>query len=184
MNSNRVIKHPFFLLLCGILCLAIGLEAARGAEVSDLVMNTSQGYLLLSVKINDVITGDVNASSADELYATIIFSIAMYEVKPLWFDKKMAHYTATNTIKHDPQKKEYRLLPSWDNGPPPVIYDLNQARLLMTEIKHLKLMPLAALEKGRNYQIRVQAFCLDKDAFIFSPSGCSKTDWHIVDFMF
>jgi hypothetical protein len=184
MISNRVIKHLFFRLLCAILYLAIGLAAARGAEVSDLVMNTSQGYLLLSVKISDVIIGDVKASSADEFSATIIFSIALYEVKPLWFDKKMAHHTATNTIKHHPQKKEYRLLRSWDNGAPPVVDSLNQARLLMTEIKNLKLMPLAALEKGRNYQIRVQAVCQDKNAYVFSPSGCFKTDWHTVDFTF
>jgi len=184
MNSNRVIQHPFFRLWCVILYLAIGSAAARGAEVGDLVMNTSQGYLLLSVKISDVIIGDVNASSADEFSATIIFSIALYEVKPLWFDKKMAHHTATNTIKHDPQKKEYRLLRSWDNGPPPVVDSLNEARLLMTEIKNLKLMPLAALEKGRNYQIRVQAVCQDKNAYVFSPSGCFKTDWHTVDFIF
>jgi hypothetical protein len=170
--------------LCGILYLAIGLTTAQGAEVSDLVMNTSQGYLLLSVKIGDVITNDVNASAADELSATIIFSIALYEIKPFWFDKKMAHHTATNTLKHDPQKKVYCLLRSWDNGSPPVVDSLNKARLLMTEVNNLRLMPLVALEKGRNYQIRVQAVCQDKNAYVFSPSGCFKTDWHTVDFTF
>ena len=76
------------------------------------------------------------------------------------------------------------LLRSWDNGPPPVVDSLNQARLLMTEVNNLKLMPLAGLEKGRNYQIRVQAVCQDKNAYVFSPSGCFKTDWHTVDFTF
>jgi hypothetical protein len=177
-------KQPFFRLLCAILYLVIGFTAARGAKVRDLEMNTSQGYLLLSVKISDVIAGDVNASSADELSATIIFSIAMYEVRSLWFDRKLVHHTATNTIKHDPQKNEYRLVRSWDNEPPLKVDSLNQARLLMTEIKNLKLIPLAALEKGRNYQIRVQAVCQDKNAYVFSPSGCFKTDWHSVEFTF
>ena len=184
MNSNRVITRRSFWIWCGLLYLAFGLTAARGAEVSDLVMNTSQGYLMLSVKISDVIAGDVNASPADELSATIIFSIALYEVKPFWFDKKMAHHTATNTIMHQPEKNEYRLLRSWDNGPPPVVDSLSQARLLMTEVNNLKLMPLAGLEKGRTYQIRVQAVCQDKNAYVFSPSGCFKTDWHTVNFTF
>jgi hypothetical protein len=160
------------------------MTAARGAEISDLVMNTSQGYLLLTVRVSDVIAGEVNASAADELSATIIFSIALYEVKPFWFDKKMAHHTATNTIMNQPEKKEYRLLRSWDSGPPPVVDSLNEARLLMTEVNNLKLMPLAELEKGRDYQIRVQAVCQDKNAYVFSPSGCFKTDWHTVDFTF
>ena len=184
MNSNRVLTRRFFRALCVILYFVSSLTIARGAEISDLVMNTSQGYLLLTVRIGDVIAGEVNAAAPDELSATIIFSIALYEVKPLWFDKKIAHHTATNTLKHDPLKKEYRLLRSWDNGPPPVVDSLNQARLLMAEIKNLKLMPLAALEKGRNYQIRVQAVCQDKNAYVFSPSGCFKTDWHTVDFTF
>jgi hypothetical protein len=184
MNSNRVITRRSLWILCAILYLSIGLKVARGVEDSDLVMNTSQGYLMLSVKISDVIAGDVNAAAADELSATIIFSIALYEVKPFWFDKKMAHHTATNTIMHEPGKNEYRLLRSWDNGPSPVVDSLNQARLLMTEVNNLKLMPLASLEKGHNYQIRVQAVCQDKNAYVFSPSGCFKTDWHTVDFTF
>ena len=184
MNSNRVITRRSFWALCITLYLASGFTIARGAEVSDLVMNASQGYLLLTVKISDVIAGDVNASAADALSATIIFSIALYEVKPFWFDKKMAHHTATNTIMHQPEKNEYRLLRSWDSGPPPVVSSLNQARLLMTEVNNLKLIPLAGLEKGGNYQIRVQAVCQDKNAYVFSPSGCFKTDWHTVDFTF
>ena len=184
MNSNRVITRRSFWILCAILYLSIGLKLAHGIEVSDLVMNTSQGYLLLTAKIRDVIAGEVNASAAPDVSATIIFSIALYEVKSFWFDKKMAHHTATNTIMHEPGKNEYRLLRSWNNGPPALVGSLNQARLMMTEVNNLKLMPLAALEKGRNYQIRVQAICQDKNAYVFSPSGCFKTDWHTVDFTF
>lgn len=171
-------------ILCGILYFAAGLAAAQGAEVSDLVINSTRNHLLLSVKIRDVIAGEVNASAADEVSATIIFSIALFEVKPFWFDKKIAHHTATNTIRHYPEKNEYRLLRSWGNGRPLIVDSLNKARLLMAEVNDLKLMPLAGLVKGRNYQIRVQAVCQDQNANIFSPSGCFKTDWHTVDFTF
>jgi hypothetical protein len=73
---------------------------------------------------------------------------------------------------------------SWDSGPPLVVGALHQARHITTVIKDLKVTPLARLEKGRNYQIRVQADCQDKNAFIFGPSGCFKTDWYTVDFTF
>jgi hypothetical protein len=173
-----------FWILCAILYFVAGVAAAQGAEVSDLVMNSSQGHLLLSVKIRDVIAGEINVSVADEVSATIIFSIALYEVKPFWFDKKIAHHTATNTIKHHTEKNEYRLLRSWDNGRPLIVDSLNKARLLMAEVNNLKLTPLAGLEKGRSYQIRVQAVCQDENAYMFSPSGCFKTDWHTVDFTY
>ena len=184
-SGNRHPKIPrLFWILCGIIYLATGLTTALGAEVSDLVINNFQDHLRLSVKIRDVIGREVNASVDAEVSATIIFSIALYEVKPFWFDKKMAHQTATNTIKYDPLKKEYNLLRSWDSGPPLVVGALNEARQAMTEVNDLKVMPLARLIKGRNYHIRVQAICQDQNAFIFSPSGCSKTDWHTVGFTF
>ena len=100
----------------------------------------------------------------------------------IWYSKKMAHHTANYTIMYESEKNEYRLLRSWDSGPSPVVDSSDQARLMMTEVNNLKLMPLAGLEKGRIYQIRVQAVCQDKNACVFSPSGCFKTNWHTVDF--
>ncbi|MGD8345371.1 MAG: DUF4390 domain-containing protein [Desulfobacterales bacterium] len=164
--------------------MATGLTTALGAEVSDVVIDTSRDHLLLSVKIRDVGTGETHAAPAADVSATIIFSIALYEVKTLWFNEKMAHHTATNTIMGHPGKNEFRLLRSWDSGPPLKIDALNQARLLMTEISKLRVMPLVGLEKGRTYQIRVRAVCQDKNALIFSASECFKTDWHTVDFIF
>jgi hypothetical protein len=173
-----------FWLVLGIIYFSTGLPAALGAEVSALIINNSRGHLLLSAKIRDVITEEVKVTATDEVSAIVIFSVALYQVSRFWFDKKIAHQTATNTIKYDPLKKEYRLLRSWDSESPLVVGALRQARHLTTEVKDLKVTPLARLEKGRNYQIRVQAICQDKNAFIFSPSGCFETDWHTVDFTF
>jgi hypothetical protein len=126
----------------------------------------------------------VKVTATDKMSATVIFSIALYQVSRFWFDKKIAYQTATNTIQYDPIKKEFSLLRSWDSGPPLVVGALGQARDLTTVVKDLKLTPLARLEKGRDYQIRVQAVCQDQNAFIFSPSGCFNTDWYTVDFTF
>jgi hypothetical protein len=168
----------------GIIYFSTGLPAALGAEVSDLIINNAEGHLLLSAKIRNVITEKVKVTAMDEVSASIIFSVALYQVSRFWFDKKIAHQTAINTIKYDPLKKEYSLLRSWDSGPPLVVGALHQARHLTTEVKDLRVAPLTRLEKGRYYQIRVQAVCQDKKAFIFSPAGCFKTDWHTVDFSF
>jgi len=167
-----------------IFCLSAGPAVASGAEVTDLIINHSQGHLLLSLKIQDVTTKETGESATEEVSSTIVFSIALYQVHNFRFDKKITHQTATNTLKYDPSKKEYSLMRSWNSAPPLVVEDLNQARFLMTEIKDLKLMPLDGLEKGRNYQVRVQAVCQDENAFIFGPSGCFKTDWYTVDFTF
>ncbi len=169
-------------LLCGMVCLAAGPATATSAEIDEMIIDTSRDYLLLSAAIHDIITGEVNAVPEANVSATIIFSIALYEVKPLWFNKKIAHHTAINSIKRNSEQNAYRLLRSWDSGPPLKMTTLHQARLQMAEINNLKVMPLAGLEKGRTYQIRVRAVCQDKNAFMFSPAECFKTDWHTVDF--
>lgn len=183
-DRQTTTRRPFWLVLGIIIYFSSGLPVALGAEVSDLIINNARGHLLLSAKVRDVITEEVKVAATDKVSATVVFSIALYQVSPFWFDKKIAHQTATNTIKYDPLKKEYSLMRSWDSGPPLVVGALYEARDMTTEVKDLKVAPLARLEKGRNYQIRVQAVCQDQNAFIFSPSGCFNTDWYTVDFTF
>ena len=182
-DRQTTTRRPFWLIL-GIIYFSTGLPVVLGAEVSDLIINNARGHLLLSAKIRVVITEEVKVAATDKVSATVVFSIALYQVSRFWFDKKIAHQTATNTIKYDPLKREYSLMRSWHSGPPRAVGALYQARDMTTEIKDLKLAPLARLEKGRNYQIRVQAVCQDQNAFIFSPSGCFNTDWYTVDFTF
>ena len=171
-------------LVFGVLYFSTVWAVAPAAEVSDLIITNSQGHLLLSLKIRDFITKEAEERPADEVSSTIVFSIALYQVNPFWFDKRIAHHTATNTLKYDPSKKEYSLMRSWNSGPPMVVAALDRAKELMTEVKDLQVVPLARLEKNKNYQVRVQAVCQDKNAYVFSPSGCFKTDWHTVDFTF
>ncbi len=183
-SDRRATRRCPFWLVLGIIYFSTGLPVALGAEVSDLIINNAEGHLLLSAKIRNVITEQVKLTAREEVSASVIFSIALYQVSRFWFDKKIVHQTAINTIKYDPLKREYSLMRSWESGQQLVVGGLQEARHLTAEIKNLKLTPLNRLEKGRNYQIRVQAVCQDKNVFIFSPAGCFKTDWHTVDFIF
>jgi hypothetical protein len=176
-------RRPLWLAFSVLYILSFW-TGAPAAEVTDLIINNSQGHLLLSLHIRDALTKEAGEPATDEVSSTIVFSIALYQVNHFWFDKKVAHQTATNTLKYDPLKKEYSLMRSWNSGPPMVVADLDQAGELMTEVKDLKVVPLARLKKDRTYQIRVQAVCQDENAFIFGPSGCFKTDWYTVDFTF
>ena len=176
-------RRPLWLAFSVLYILSFW-TAAPAAEVTDLIINNARGHLLLSLKIHDAFAKEPGQSATDKISSTIVFSVALYQVQPFWFDKKVAHKTATNTLRYDPSKKEYSLMRSWDSGPPLVITASDQAEKLMTEVMQLKVVPLAQLEKNRNYQIRVQAVCQDQNTFILGPSGCLKTDWYTVDFTF
>jgi len=176
------IRLPTLCLVFSALYFSTAWAVAPAAEISDLIISNSQGYLLLSLKIRNVIKKEAGESATQVVSSTITFSIALYQVNHFWFDKNITHQTATNILKYNPLKKEYRLMRFWNSGPPMVLADLDRAKRLMTEIKDLKVVPLVQLEKNKNYQIRDQAVCQDKNAHIFGPPGGFKTDWYTVDF--
>jgi len=181
---KATVRYRLVLLVLGFLFISTTWAVAPAAEVTDLIINNSQGYLLLSLKIRGAFTKEAEELPADEVSSTIVFSVVLYQVNNFWFDKTITQQTATNTLKYDPLLKQYRLMQSWNSGPPMVVTDLDQAEKLLTEVRDLKVVPLTQLEKNQNYQIRVQAVCQDKNAFIFGPSGCFKTDWYTMDFTF
>jgi Domain of unknown function (DUF4390) len=183
-HRRATVRYCAFWLVFGVLFFSTTWTVAPAVEVADLIINNSQGCLLLSLKIRDALAKEAEERPADEVSSTIVFSIALYQVNNFWFDKKVAYQTATNILRYDPFKKEYHLMRSWNSSPLMVVTNLDQAEKLLTEVRDLKVVTLTQLEKNRNYQIRVQAVCQDKNAFIFGPSGCFKTDWHIVDFTF
>ncbi len=183
-HRNATVRFRALWLVFGVLFFSTSWAVAPAAEVTELIINNSQGYLQLSLRIRDALTKESEKLPADEVSSTIVFSVALYQIKSFWFDNEITHQTATNTLKYDPAKKEYRLMRSWNSGPPMVVTDLDQAEKLLTEVRDLKVVPLARLEKNRNYQIRVQAVCQDKNVFFFGPSGCFKTDWYAMDFTF
>jgi len=183
-HHKALVRYRFVLLVFSVFFFSITWAVASAAEVTDLIINNSQGHLLLSLKVRDALKKETEKLPADEISSTIVFSVELYQINSFWFDKEISRQTATNTLKYDPLKKEYRLMRSWHSGPPMVVTDLDQAEKLLTEVRDLKVVALARLEKNRNYQIRVQAICQDKNAFICGPPGCFKTDWYTVDFTF
>jgi hypothetical protein len=182
-QHSTVCRSTFWLVFSVFYILSFW-TAAPAAEVTDLIINNARGHLLLSLKIHDAFAKKPEKPATNEVSSTIVFSIVLYQINNFWFDKKITHQTATNTLKYDPLIKEYRLMHSWSSGPPLVVTDLDQAEKLLTEVKDLKVVALSQLEKDKNYQIRVQAVCQDKNSFFFGPSGCFKTDWYTMDFTF
>lgn len=80
---------------------------------------------------------------------------------------------------------------SWENNEPQVTTSFEEAQRWMAEIASLKITPLTALEKGRQYQIRAKAklskltlpFYLHYVLFFVSLWDF-ETDWYTIDFTY
>jgi hypothetical protein len=98
MNNIHKLPPYSYWLLFGLIFLATDSAIASGAEITDLVMNNSRGDLRLSLKVRSVFTEEVKEAVIDGISFTIVFSIALYQVHNLWFDKQIAQKTDWYTI--------------------------------------------------------------------------------------
>jgi hypothetical protein len=183
MNDIQKLPHYSYWLVFGLIFLATDSTTVSGAELTDLVMNNSRGDLRLSLKVKSVFTEEVKEAVSDGISFTIVFSMALYQVHNLWFDKQIAQKTVKNTVKYDLLKKDYRVMRSWDSGSSLVVWSLDNVKQLVTEVNNLEVTPLTGLVKGRKYQIRAKAVCDDRNKLFIGPSWCFKTDWYTIDFL-
>jgi hypothetical protein len=144
-QHSTVCRSTFWLVFSVFYILSFW-TAAPAAEVTDLIINNARGHLLLSLKIHDAFAKKPEKPATNEVSSTIVFSIVLYQINNFWFDKKITHQTATNTLKYDPLIKEYRLMHSWSSGPPLVVTDLDQAEKLLTEITRSGFRPFARIK--------------------------------------
>jgi hypothetical protein len=167
----------------GLIFLATDSAIVSGAELTDFVMNNTRGDLRLSLKVRSVFTEEVEEAVIDGISFTIVFSIALYQVHNLWFDKQIAQKTVSNTVKYDLLKKDYRVKRSWESGSSMVVWTIDNAKKLVTEVNDITVTTLTGLKKSQKYQIRAKAVCDDRNKLFIGPSWCFKTDWYTIDFL-
>ena len=184
MKDKHKLPQYYYWLVFGVVFLATDSAIVSGAELTDFVMSNSRGDLRLSLKVRSVFTEEVKEALIDGLSFTIVFSIALYQVQNFWFDKQIAQKTVRNTVKYDLLKKDYRVVRSWDSGSSLVVWTIDNAKKLMTEVNDVKVTNLAGLKRSQKYQIRAKAVCDDRNKLFIGPSWCFKTDWYTIDFKF
>jgi hypothetical protein len=176
------LPHYFCWFVFGFIFLAADSAIVSGAELTDFVVNNSRGDLRLSLKVRSAFTEEVEAAVIDGISFTIVFSIALYQVHNLWFDKQIVQKTVSNTLKYDLLKKDYRVKRSWGSRSSLVVRTIDNAKKLVTEVNDVKVTTLAGLKKSQKYQIRAKAVCDDRNKLFLGPSWCFKTDWYTIDF--
>ncbi len=180
------------LIVLSVILLSIhGLAMAEDARLTNIVVTNTRDDLLIYLSVEDAFTPKMVDAVKRGVPASFSFFINLYRIRPMWYDKELADLTVTHTIKYNSLKKEYTVSRSWDSSSPVVVGSFEAARKLMTEIDSLKVIPLAALEKGKRYQIQAKAklsrvtlpYKLHYVLFFLSLWDF-ETDWYTIDFIY
>ena len=179
------------IIFLGILLLIPNVTFAQEAGLTNIIVTNTRDDLLLYLNVEGAFKAKMKTAILSGVPATFSFFTNLYQVRDLWFDKKIAHIKVTHSIKYNNLKKEFFIRRSWESSEPIVTQSFEEAQKLMTEIDSLKMIPLGKLEKGRQYQIRAKAelnkltlpFYLHYILFFISLWDF-ETDWYTIDFIY
>jgi hypothetical protein len=119
------------------------------------------------------------------------FIVKLYEVRNVWFDRKIADIKLTHAIEYNSLKNEFRLSLPEQNKEEVNTKDFDEAKELMADVVALKVARLDELKRGLIYQLRMKAE-LDKIelpfylnyVFFFLSLWDFETDWYSVIFRY
>lgn len=180
-----------FLLI--ILFLVSGqLVHAGKAYLSDIVVTNTDEHLLVYFTVEECFTPDMISAIRSGIPTTFTFYVQLNERRELWWDRNVVEIKIMHTVRFDQLKDHYELNFSEEGGEEAMVVDeLEEAKRIMSEIVGLKVVPLAELDKGSRYRLRMKAE-LDKIrlplylhyVLFFLSLWSFDTDWHAVDVIY
>ena len=178
-----------FFLLFFIIVFSYNATFARNVSLQDIVWDKLDGNLIVSFKLKDVFSSQLNEVVLNGTPVTFTFFVVLYQVRDLWVDKKIVTIKIDHMMKYDLLQEKFIMKRSWKIDEVLITDSFAEAQKVMTEISNLKIFPFDWLENDGRYQIGIKA-ALSKanlpsdlrSAFFFSPSWGFETGWYILDF--
>ena len=164
---------------------------AAEASLTDIEITNTDNHLLLCFRVVDCFTEDMKKAIHNGIATTFNFSVRVYEVRNLWWDKKIVDIKVNHDVQYDNLKKVYMVGLFEREEKTVFVRDFEDVKKIMSEIVGLKIAELEHLQKGGRYQIRMMAE-LDKirlpfylhNVFFFLSLWDFKTEWYTVDFTY
>lgn len=186
-------QTPLSLMLLFSLLLLLGSGPAWGkqAQIGDIIVTNNQDHLLLYFYTKGCFTPDMNKAIQNGIPTTFTFLVELYKPRSLWPNKRLASLKLHHTIKYDSLREEFSVTLSERGNQTFVIKEFGKAQEMMADVSNLQLIPLQALEKNNQYQLRIKAE-LNKVrlplylhyVLFFVSLWDFETDWYVVDFIY
>ena len=154
------------------------------ARIAHLVIKNTADALLVDLKIDSDFAPELKAAVLKGVPVRFTISISLYEVIDLWFDKKVAVKTAVHELRYDAMRKAFRITSSRERLQPIYIKDFDSARLIISAIDDLVVIPLTELKKGQPYQLMVGTVLSKRKVSLFNFFQEFKTDRYTVNFVY
>ena len=165
--------------------------AGDDAVLSHIKLANTRDDLFAYFKVDNAFNEKNTQAIANGISTAFTFYVALYRTSSSLFDKKITDIKTRATIKYNSMKQAYTVDCQWKDSPPLITKSFDEAKVWMTNIDNLKVVPLDRLVKGDKYQIRIKAE-LEKVTlplslhyvFFFVSYWDVETDWYVINFTY
>ncbi len=146
-------------LLLGIMGLIATLvRPVKEASISNMQAIRNQGNLELSFSVEDCFSPKMEEAILSGVPTTFRFRVILQRKKKFPFLRKaLLDIVLEHTIKYDRLKDQFRIRLPEQSDTEVVVKDFEEAKIVMSTVRNLRVIPLWRLSESGSYQLLVKA---------------------------
>lgn len=194
MKPTGYLKKLYYLcnlIICFTMLVPATVFADNDAVLTGIKLANTRDDLLTYFEVQNAFTEKMTQAVQNGIPTSFSFYVTLYKTTSTLFDKKIADIQIKSTVKYNSLKEEYTVSRDWKDEKPAVTKSFEEAKLWMTGVDNLTVIPLERLIKGDKYQIRIKAE-LEKVTlplslhyvFFFVSFWDFETDWYVINFTY
>ncbi|HSR35947.1 MAG TPA: DUF4390 domain-containing protein, partial [Desulfurivibrionaceae bacterium] len=179
------------LLLLLAVALPASVQAARQANIDEVIVTNSSREVLLYLTVRNAFTPEMEKGVQSGLPVTFTFYVELYRHRSGWLDQKVVARSFEHILSYDTLKDEYRVVYGEHNGKTVIVKTMAEASALMAQVNGFGLSPLAALMADAEYTLKVKARLAEKTLPLsihavipFWSLWDFETDWYTIQFRY
>jgi hypothetical protein len=123
--------------------------------INDIVITSNNENVLLYARLVNGFNTEMESAILAGAPSVFTLLLEVYQVRSVFWDKKIASYEIKRTIKYDNLKKTFSILTN-GNEEPVIFPDFESAQKAMADFSGITIVPHQKLVKGNNYYLRMK----------------------------
>jgi hypothetical protein len=123
--------------------------------INDIVITSNNENVLLYARLVNGFNTEMESAILAGAPSVFTLLLEVYQVRSVFWDKKIASYEIKRTIKYDNLKKTFSILTT-GNEEPVIFPDFESAQKAMADFSGITIVPIQKLAKGNNYYLQMR----------------------------
>jgi hypothetical protein len=142
----------------GLILLLASPGWAQTLRISNLVVTNSDRTLVVAAVLLGSLPAELVEGMATGIPAAVRFQVELWQYSSWWVDRRIAAKIVERQVAYDVLTKEYRVAAvQGEEREPYVTRDLWEAERVLSQLRGLRLAPIANLTTQDLYYVRVRA---------------------------